>query len=359
LGAISFLNTIPVYYPFHLSVQTSSTGLPQVEHLPVNTELTYAPPSALNEMMRQGDLDVSPVSSAFYLRHQEQFELLSDLSVSSFGSVDSVILLSKLPFGPRLLELESIGVPDSSETSIALLTHLLLAELGEDALKSRLASGWLQLYPAQEHQEALKTHQAILMIGDDALRRVEESALRRVEESALRRVEESALRRVQESTQANTSQPLVNQASDYFTYDLATLWREKTELPFVFAVWVAQKNWASENPTAFQSLNAFLRDARIRFFRENACLQNGIDLAKQSSVLSEAALRHYFTESLDYQLQSEHLQALTRFGNIINTLDQQGYEVSLRKTAASHPNASPDPIANPYQAARQENALRS
>jgi chorismate dehydratase len=322
LGAISFLNTIPVYYPFHLSVQTDSQGLSQIETLPVDTDLTYAPPSSLNEMMLQGELDVSPVSSAFYLRHQDQFELLSDLSVSSFGSVDSVILLSKLPFGPRLLELESIGVPDSSETSIALLTHLLLAELGEEALASRLASGWLQLYPAHAHQEALKAHQAILMIGDDALRRVQESALR----------------------SGQKSEP------DYFTYDLATLWQEKTGLPFVFAVWVAQKDWAMGNSETLQALNTFLSEARSRFFAESQLLQNGIDLAKQSSDLSEAALRHYFCESLDYQLQPEHLKALSRFGDIINTLDQKGYEVSLRKTTG---------ISIFKHALQPENALRS
>lgn len=288
LGAISFINTIPIYYPFHFG--------PTVQNLPLDTVLSYAPPSALNQMMLEGLLDVSPVSSAFYLRHQDQFERLSDLSVSSFGSVDSVILLSKLPFGSRLLELESIGVPDSSETSIALLTHLLLEALGETELTPKLQSGWLKVYPAYAHEQALNDYQAILMIGDDALRLVQEEAGK----------------------------------NDYFIYDLATLWQEQTGLPFVFAVWIAQKEWAAKNSAKLEALNGFLVDAQSRFLNTPALLNQGVALAKQQSNLNEMALNKYFTVSLNYQLQPEHIQSLSLFGDIIKQLDQKGFEVSLR-----------------------------
>ncbi|WP_373533308.1 menaquinone biosynthesis protein [Vampirovibrio sp.] len=267
LGAISFVNTIPIYANF----------------CPNNdVTLVYEVPARLNAMMRTGTLDISPVSSAYYLRNQEQLVLLDDLSVSSPGAVESVLFLSRTSLGPELLALDSIQVPNDSETSVMLLAYLLQAATGHD-LRSRF-----QVYEAAHYPETLRQTGNALIIGDNAL-----------------------------MMKASLSQ----QTQPYYCYDLSTLWREKTGLPFVFAVWVANRTWAEANPERLQAINTDLQAARDEFFRDPDIFNQGLQTAQASSGLTEETLRRYYTQCLTYGLSSQHLASLNRFESIIQTFE--------------------------------------
>jgi chorismate dehydratase len=64
LGKIGFLNVLPIYYPLE-------TGI-----LPHPFSIVSGVPSQLNELMSEGLLDVSVVSSIEYARHPGRYFIL-------------------------------------------------------------------------------------------------------------------------------------------------------------------------------------------------------------------------------------------------------------------------------------------
>ena len=266
LGAISFVNTIPIY----ASYQPAS---------PV--ELVYDVPANLNARMLSGDLQISPVSSACYLRNQDRLVLLDDLSVSSPGAVESVLFLSRKPLGSEMLDIPCISVPNDSETSIMLLAFLLKEATGYDLRP------WFRTYEASQYSPMLQETGNALIIGDNALMVKE----------------------------ARNQDP--NAAAELYCYVLSSLWKERTGLPFVFAVWVADREWAEQHPSAMAALNRELVAARNRFFNEPSVFQTGLTLAEERSGLPQSTLMHYYTQCLSYGLSPQHQASLERFGAII------------------------------------------
>jgi len=282
LGVIEFINTIPIYF----GLQTDPLAITRV----------VANPAQLNERMTQGLLDVSPVSSAHYLRHKDRYVLLDDLSVSSYGSVDSVLFLTQMPFERWLQQTtpSPIAVPNDSETSIALLGHLLQQESGLDYRPQMV------VYEASQYQEALQQYGAVLIIGDRAL----------------------------------SSQQQLPTASYYCT-DLAQWWVSQTQLPFVFAVWVAQKPWSQKHPDTLKQLNQQLVTAKTRFFQSPELLAAAIQLAQQETGLPADLIHRYWHQSLNYDLTSDHHRALQHFENIVTSNTITEASVLLRQQALS------------------------
>ncbi|HEY9687446.1 MAG TPA: menaquinone biosynthesis protein [Coleofasciculaceae cyanobacterium] len=267
LGAISFVNTVPIYSDFQPGE---------------SIDLIYDVPARLNEQILNRQLDVSPVSSACYLRNKEQLVRLDDLSVSSSGAVESVIFISRKPLGPELLDSPAISVPDDSETSIALLAYLLKEATGQDLCP------WFRTYQASHYQQALEDSGNALIIGDNAL--------------------------------------LIQQQGipeGFHCYDLSTLWKERTGLPFVFAVWVASRSWAEAHPEDLRQLNRALREARNRFFRESSIFEAGMRLARSRSQLPAETLARYYRHCLEYTLTTEHLASLELFESMLGTSENK------------------------------------
>lgn len=266
LGAISFVNTVPIYADYHPTA---------------NVELVYEVPARLNTLMLSGELAISPVSSACYLQNQEQLVLLDDLSVSSPGAVESVLFLSRQPMGPDLLDISQISVPDDSETSVMLLAYLLKEATGQDMRP------WFNIYNAANYQQALAETGNALIIGDNALMMKE----------------------------ARSQSPAL--AEEYYCYDLSTLWKERTGLPFVFAVWVANRSWAEAHPDELRAINQDLIAARNRFFEQPSVFQAGLALAQTRSGLPATTLDHYYRHCLAYHLSPEHQVSLDQFDAVI------------------------------------------
>jgi ribosome small subunit-dependent GTPase A len=292
LGAISFVNTIPVYAGY-----SPEPGC----------QIVYNVPSQLNQMILSGELDVSPVSSICYLQHQDCFQLLENLSVSSYGSVESVLFLSRFPLGSDELKASTIAVSSDSETSIQLLNYCLNLNNPNPLPSQQLPShfSWpLFRYPAQQYADMLDRYGNALIIGDLAL----------------------AIR--QENLQSE-------RFNAYYQYDLSTLWQESTGLPFVFAVWVARKEWVKTHPEAFARLNHALVQSRAHFFSSDSALAEGIRLAQQQYPFSENTLRRYYTTSLDYNLSALHHQSLQLFASQLN--DQLNNKASEKKECINSP----------------------
>src|SRR3954462_6346161 len=201
IGRIPYINCYPVY-------GAVDRGL-----VPLNGEIIDGVPSALNAQMANGTLDVSVISAVEYARDSTRYLLLPDLAISCDGPVRSVVLFSKPPaselHGRRVL------VSKSSMPSFALLE--LLFENVWDA-KPAFVPADAELSDVEKFGD--QEHDARLVIGDAALHLG----------SRLRSPEDYA--------------PHASLSAYRYAYDLGAEWKRWTDLPFVFAVWVAQRTTA-------------------------------------------------------------------------------------------------------------------
>lgn len=289
VGAISFINTLPIYAAFHEHSELSES---------LGISLVYDVPSGLNKQVDDGKLLISPVSSAYYLRNQDKLTLLDNLSVSSFGAVESVIFCSKKPLDATLFDLPAIAVPDDSETSVALLS-CLISEHTNKPVNEIDFKNWFNVYPAKDYNEALEKHDAALIIGDNALN-----------------VYQSDIR------------------NDYFVYDLSSLWVERYKTPFVFAVWVAQNDWTKNNPEKLTEINTQLVNNYETFLADSSLIDEGVTLAQEYCSLSRDVIHRYFTQCLNYNLTNEHKQTLEKFNTLLSTLDTATPQSEKAKTLA-------------------------
>ena len=159
LGRISYVNMAPVFYRLEADVEEVS-GVP----------------TELSRMLLDGEIDIAPIPSIEYARNADRLRILPRVCVSSEGAIDSIQLVTRMPFG----QVRSVAVTPESATSVVLTRILLpkaeIVPLGMDA-------------------------DAKLLIGDAALRSAFED-------------------------------PTPH-------FDLGKLWLERTGLPMVFAVWAA------------------------------------------------------------------------------------------------------------------------
>jgi chorismate dehydratase len=172
---------------------------PVFYRLDAEVEEVVGVPVELNRMLVDGELDLAPISSIAYARNAGRLRVLPRLCVSSEGAVDSIQLVSRKP----LEQVRSVAVTPESETSV-VLTRVLL--------------------PEAEHVPLGEETDATLLIGDAALRSAFED-------------------------------PTPH-------YDLGRLWRERTGLPMVFALWAAPEPVAAGLAELEDALVASLRLAR-------------------------------------------------------------------------------------------------
>jgi chorismate dehydratase len=156
-------------------------------------------PTELSQMLLDGDLDIAPIPSIEYARNADRLRILPRLCVSSEGAVDSIQLVTRMPFG----QVRSVAVTPESATSVVLVRVLLpraeILPLGMEA-------------------------DATLLIGDSGLRSAFED-------------------------------PTPH-------FDLGRLWLDRTGLPMVFAVWAAPEPVAEGLLELEHALVASVRLAR-------------------------------------------------------------------------------------------------
>jgi chorismate dehydratase len=255
-GQISFINALPVVLPL-LEGRVS-----------VPADLVFATPAQLNKMLQQRQIQLGAMSS-FYFLEDGGFELFRDISISGSGQVGSVLLFSKDEL--RQLDGKVVTVPDSSATSIKLMQVLLLEELGiEPVLRLDTSSG-----SALDADEV----RACLLIGDKALDFDNDNSSKRFEKT-----------------------------------DLAQWWHRCFELPFVFGVWGARKEWVRENEALFKEISRSL--AAARDIGLSAMLDSVIAEAHKRTKLNHERLRSYFLEDLNYEFTEQHAQALALFDRL-------------------------------------------
>jgi chorismate dehydratase len=256
IGRIPYVNCYPVYGAIDRGI------------VPLDAELVDGVPTALNRRMAAGALDVSVISAVEYARRADRYLLLPDLAISCDGPVRSVALFSKRP--AEQLDGRRVVVSRSSMTSVALL-ELLFEHVWH--AKPRFVPGDAEVSDIAHFTD--EPHDARLVIGDAAL--------------------------------LLTAGLAVGGAGLYpHLYDLGAVWKAWTGLPFVFAVWVAQRATAGEQALAACAALRASRDwglAHLDALAAQAADATGVDRRVCIDYLS----------GLDYGLSYAHIAGLTEF----------------------------------------------
>ncbi len=234
LGSIEFINSLPV----DLGIVCGAVPCP--------ASITAGTPAILNEMILKGELDISPISVFWYGKHQRDFMLLPDLSISSESGVESVILFSRFPL--KDLNGKKIAFTGKGRTTPVLLEILTFFRYGFRPVLLNLDPG-AEVIP--------EGFDAALLIGDDAL-------------YAKEKIKNTSLLAV----------------------DLAEAWQVWTGLPIVFAVWAARRDSFLKNPAAIQDTHhAILQSKKWGLSHLDEVLR----FAEQKTKLPPAVLKRYLS----------------------------------------------------------------
>ena len=260
IGRIPYVNCYPVYGAIDRGIV----------HL--DAELVDGVPTQLNARMAAGTLDVSVVSAVEYARAAARYHLLPGLAISCDGPVQSVMLFSRVP--AERLDGARVLVSRSSMTSVALL-ELLFEHVWH--VTPHLVPGDAE--PAHLPELDGEAHDARLVIGDAAL----------------------LLEARRAGAPGDARVPVYTHA-----YDLGAAWRDWTGLPFVFAVWVAQRTIPLDDALGVHATLIASRDwglEHLDVLAEQAAARTGVPLARCRDYLS----------GLDYRLSPRHIEGLTEF----------------------------------------------
>jgi chorismate dehydratase len=188
LGRIRYLNTLPFYHGLAAPLEESGFEI----------EWTSGSPAEINRKMRQGKVDIAPISSLEYLNHSDDYLLLPGFCIGSRDFSASVLLLSK----ERIEGLDGATVSISNESlSAAALLKILLR------FRFKFNNRFHQRAP--DPLAMLSRFDACLIIGDEAL-----------------------FFRPKEFVYKN---------------DLSELWWNWTERPFCFSLWAVRRSYYREH----------------------------------------------------------------------------------------------------------------
>lgn len=249
IGMVNFINTAPLYEVWLQTVRRA------------DWQVTEAPPTVLNRMLHENELDLGFVSSQEYALHPDEYRILSDLSISATGPVGSVLLFSEVPCAQ--LEGRLVLLSSQSQTSVSLV-KIILEEFYQVLPRYRVG-------PLAEIG-ALEKPAAVLAIGDEALR-------------------------------------LAAEGRYPFRLDLGEAWQAKTGLPFVFAVWAVREEFCRTAPDTVlaihQELRRCLRQGKKRLREISATVAGRVPMDKDAC--------YRFLQGIEYDLGSEKQEALRRF----------------------------------------------
>lgn len=221
------------------------------EHLP-GSKVTLDYPSRLADALARRELEVALIPSIEYFRSND-YEILSNACVAARGPVMSVKLFCRVHPG----EIRTVALDEGSRTS-ATLTRIILAEKYGVHPKAEP----LSLSSSTEHSQA----DAVLLIGDRAMH--------------------------------DPDEPFVE------VMDLGEIWNEWTGLPFVFAMWVAQKD---ADTTGIAEILERTRDLGTRHLHDIAAAEaGGLNLAVPVA-------ENYLRNNLYYTMTSAERAGLNLF----------------------------------------------
>lgn len=251
--AVSYLNTKPFLYGLEHSVVKEKLAI------------TLANPANCAKALSNGEAQIALVPVAILAELWQEVEIIGNYCIGALGKVDTVSLFSNAP----LQEIKKIYLDYQSRSSVALVQVLAKAYW-------KIEVEFVAAQAGYETQQYAKD-EAVVIIGDRAIGK--------------------------------------NQLFPY-EYDLAENWLKWKGLPFVFAVWVANKTWLAENknaPNLIQSLDEALAYG----------LAHKDIVAKEWQPIEDLTifdLKDYYTRAIQYELDAPKKEALKLFLSYLNPI---------------------------------------
>ena len=245
IGMVNFINTAPFY-----------EVLKDTVHSPEWT-IIEGPPSHLNRLLFEGELDFGLISSQEYALHAPAYHILDGLSISALGAVGSVFLFSEKEIAD--LSRRLVLLSPQSQTSNSLVKIILEDFLGIFPRYS--------LAP-QENEEIA----ARLAIGDEALR-------------------------------------LAGKGRYPVQLDLGRTWHDHTGRPFVFAIWAVRKEFYGRYPKTVVNVQREL----LRCVQEGKERLGVISRSVAGRIPLDPQACEQYLRGMEYDLDAGKKDALTHF----------------------------------------------
>lgn len=206
-------------------------------------------PSAITAALEENSIDIGLVPVASFIEHPE-WQIVSDFCIGAVGEVKTVLLVSQKP----IQEIKTISYDPDSRSS--------------NMLTKVLAQHYWHISPMEVEANA----DARVMIGDKTF---------------------------------------CNIPSEYiYRYDLSLEWSAFQQLPFVFALWVANKPISEEVAT---QLNQLFEDGV-------AHISETVNYFKSKLPIPEAAAFDYLTQNISFPLDHNKKMAIQRFKELVREL---------------------------------------
>ncbi|MCA1556600.1 MAG: menaquinone biosynthesis protein, partial [Acidobacteria bacterium] len=241
VAASSYLNSAPLIWSFARGRHAREVSL-----------LTDAAPARCGDMLARGLVEAALVPVIEYQRLPE-VAVVPGVCVGARRAVRSVVLVTRCD---DLKDVRTLALDESSRTSAALVQIIFREFVGRD----------VQTAPfSPDVRTMLAAHDAALVIGDPAMTFARENL---------------------------------------HVYDLAVLWREFTNLSFVFAMWMAHESAAD----AVRRIDfAGARDEGL------ASLDEIVAEYERELGLPREELRAYLTENICFDLNADMRAGLELF----------------------------------------------
>lgn len=259
VGHINFLNVLPLSWSY---AHGADKGL----------ILTRGVPAVLNNDIVNHRLDVSNVSSIIYARDSDELVILPDVCISTDGAVQSIILVSRKPIED--IKDDKIILTAKSATSHCLLKIILRSAYG--AIPNYYIRHVTPENPIPDDAAAS------LLIGDDALWLYH------------------------------------HQQPELYYYDLGAEWKKLTGKKMVYALWVANKNFASEQPEMLQLVYDRIRQAFTQGLQHKKAT---IESVIKDKPFTYAQLDEYLGPTIRWNLTDDYIDGLKTFYELAHKMN--------------------------------------
>lgn len=225
----------------------------------------YGVPSELNQLLRAGDLILSPVSSVEYLLNSQKYQILPEICIASHSFAKTVGIFSH--YNPSQWDGKTFFLSGFSATSVHLFQVLCQRYL---SCEVEVVQGDLSGQENLDYPRLTRDFDGILLIGD----------------------------------QVHEFQKL-----GYLPYhDLCFLWKHYTSKPFVFALWLVRIDSIKHLKKEISQIHHSLR------YSIGSGLEHLRDVYEDSKTdWSWDEFHDYFTKAMEYRLGKNEIAGLRQF----------------------------------------------
>ena len=258
VGHINFLNVLPLTYSYNHGYSE-------------NLDMTYDVPSALNDAIKNNQLDISSISAIAYARQSENLLLLPNICIRADLDVTSIVLISKKPI--ENITNDKIILTTKSATSHCLLKIILSESYG--------AIPDYQINHVAVDNPIPEGATASLLIGDDAL------------------------------------YIYLNTPKNLYCYDLGKEWHKLTGRSMVYAVWAVRRDFAKNSPELLKfAYNKIISGMNSGIKNKSMAIKSVL----MDKPFSYEELDYYLGNIIKWDLPTNSIEALKLYYNLAHKL---------------------------------------